>query len=165
MASGETAYMFRPATAADLPLLSRWLCTPEVIHWWGDPAEQEALLKGDLDEPAMVMRIVSHWGRPFAYVQHYAVQAWPQPHFAHLPRGARAIDAFIGEPGMIGRGHGSAFLRQMALSLKANGAPVVAIDPDAANLRARRAYAKAGFRGEVVSQSGEGPVVVMTFEG
>ncbi len=165
MASGETPYAFRPATAADLPLLSRWLRTPEVVCWWGDPEEQEALLKEDLDEPAMVMRIVSHQGQPFAYVQHYAVQAWPQPHFTHLPSGARAIDVFIGEPDMIGRGHGPAFLRQMALSLKADGAPVVAIDPDAGNLRARRAYAKAGFRGEAVSESGEGPVVVMTFEG
>ena len=119
----------------------------------GDPEEQEALLKEDLDEPAM------------AYAQHYAVQVWPQPHFAHLPSGARAIDAFIGEPDMIGHGHGSAFLRLVALSLQDNGAPVVAIDPDAANLRARRAYAKAGFKGEAVSESGEGPVVVMTFEG
>ena len=165
MASDETAYTFRPATAADLPLLSQWLRTPEVIRWWGDSEEQEALLKEDLDEPAMVMRIVSHRGRPFAYVQHYAVQVWPQPHFAHLPSGARAIDAFIGEPDMIGRGHGSAFLRLLALSLQADGAPLVAIDPDAGNLRARRAYAKAGFRGEAVSESGEGPVVVMTFEG
>ncbi len=165
MASDQTAYTFSPATAADLPLLARWLRTPEVIRWWGDPEEQEALLREDLDEPAMVMHIVSHHGRPFAYVQHYAVQVWPQPHFAHLPSGARAIDAFIGEPDMIGGGHGSAFLRQLALSLKAGGAPVVAIDPDAANLRARRAYAKAGFKGEAVSESGEGPVVVMTFEG
>jgi aminoglycoside 6'-N-acetyltransferase len=55
----------------------------------------------------MVMRIVSFEGRPFAYAQDYAVHVWPQPHFAHLPSGSRAIDSFIGEPDMIGRGHGS----------------------------------------------------------
>jgi hypothetical protein len=31
----------------------------------------------------------------------------------------------------------------------------VAIDPDVDNLRARRAYEKAGFRGDTVAESGE----------
>src|SRR5262249_32139764 len=77
--------------------------------------------------------IVSFAGSPFAYAQDYAVHVWPQPHFAHLPVGARAIDAFIGEPDMIGRGHGAAFLRILALRLIAEGAPLVAIDPDVDN--------------------------------
>lgn len=146
-------------------MLRRWLETPEVVRWWGDPEEQAALLAEDLNEPRMVMRIVSFEGRPFAYAQHYAVHVWPQPHFAHLPPGARAIDAFIGEPAMLGRGHGSAFLRRLALNLLEEGAPIVAIDPDAENLRARRAYWKAGFRGETVVESGEGPAVLMVFKG
>jgi aminoglycoside 6'-N-acetyltransferase len=61
------------------------------------------LLWEDMDEPRMVMRIVCFEGRPFAYAQDYAVHVWPQPHFAHLPSGSRAIDSFIGEPDMIGR--------------------------------------------------------------
>jgi len=159
------AYAFRPAAQADLPLLRRWLRTPEVLRWWGDAQEQEALLREDLDQPAMVMRIVSFRGRAFAYAQDYAVHAWPQPHFAHLPRGSRAIDSFIGEPDMIGRGHGAAYLKSLAERLKAEGAPVVAIDPDCENLRARRAYAKAGFRGDTVVETGSGPAVLMVFEG
>jgi aminoglycoside 6'-N-acetyltransferase len=162
---GGEAYVFRPACHRDLPLLRRWLRAPEVVRWWGDPDEQEALLTEDLDEPRMAMRIVCFAGRPFAYVQHYAVQVWPQPHFAHLPAGAVAIDAFIGEPDMLGAGHGAAFLRVLALSLVAAGAPAVAIDPDAENFRARRAYFKAGFRGDAVVESGEGPAVVMLFKG
>ena len=75
------------------------------------------------------------------------------------------IDSFIGAPEMIGRGHGSAYLRLLAQRLVADGAPLVAIDPDAANLRARRAYAKAGFRGDAIIETGEGPVVLMIFEG
>jgi aminoglycoside 6'-N-acetyltransferase len=47
--------------------------------------------------------------------------------------------------------------------LRADGAPVVAIDPDVENLRARHAYAKAGFRGEAVMESGAGPAVLMLF--
>jgi aminoglycoside 6'-N-acetyltransferase len=113
----------------------------------------------------MVMRIVSYEGRPFAYVQDYDVHAWPQPHFNHLLAGSRAIDAFIGEPSMISQCHGAAFLRLLAEQLTAEGAPVVAIDPDVENLRARRAYEKAGFRGKDLVETGAGPVILMTFGG
>jgi aminoglycoside 6'-N-acetyltransferase len=156
-------YTFRPAGVHDLPLLERWLRTAEVVRWWGDPQEQAALLRADLGDPRMVMRIVSLAGRPFAYAQDYDVHIWPQPHFAGLPPGTRSIDSFIGEPDLIDKGHGSRFLRLLAQLLRADGAPVVAIDPDVENLRARRAYAKAGFRGEAVVETGAGPAVLMLF--
>ncbi len=146
-------------------MLRAWLQTPEVARWWGDPGEQAALLEEDLDEPRMAMRIVTHEGRPFAYAQHYAIDVWPQPHFADLPRGARAIDSFIGAPDMIGCGHGSAYLALLARRLLAEGASLVAIDPAAENLRARRAYAKAGFRGDALVETEEGPAVLMIFRG
>lgn len=156
-------YHFRDFARADLPLVARWLRTPEVMRWWGEPGEQLALLTEDLDEPAMRQWLVEHEGKPFAYAQAYVAQAWPQPHLAHLPAGSAAVDAFIGEPDMLGRGHGSAFLRLLAERLLAEGHPLVAIDPDARNLRARRAYARAGFVGEDVAQTPDGPVVVMLF--
>jgi aminoglycoside 6'-N-acetyltransferase len=163
LTASSSTYAFRAATESDLPLLRQWLETPEVTRWWGDPQEQEALLREDLDEPRMTMLIVSLDGRPFAYAQHCGVDDWPQPHLAHLPPACRAVDAFIGEPELLGRGHGSAFLRLLAGELVAAGAPVVVIDPDADNLRARRAYAKAGFRGDQIVESPDGPVVLMTF--
>jgi aminoglycoside 6'-N-acetyltransferase len=156
-------YTFRRAEVGDLAMFRRWLHSPEIVRWWGDPEEQFALIEGDLSEPKMVMRVVCYAGRPFAYAQDYDVQSWPQPHFAALPPGSRAIDAFIGEPDMIGRGHGSAFLRLLAARLREEGAPVVAIDPRIDNLRARRAYAKAGFRGERTVMTADGPAVLMLF--
>jgi aminoglycoside 6'-N-acetyltransferase len=160
-------YAFRTATHDDLPLLRRWLHTPEAVRWWGNPAEQEDLLREDLDNPQMTMRIVSCDGRPFAYAQDYEVHTWPQPHLAALPRGARAIDTFIGEPEMIGRGHGSRYLRLLAEQLIAEGAPLIAIDPGLENVRAQRAYAKAGFRGELHVDVYAGPMtpVLMIFRG
>jgi len=158
-------YSFRPATTHDMPMLRRWLATPEAVRWWGDPEHQAALLEGDLNEPAMVMRIVSFDGRSFAYAQDYDVSSWPQPHLSHFPPGSRAIDAFIGRPDMLGCGHGSAFLRLLAKRLVEAGAPQVVIDPVADNLRARHAYARAGFVGDVVVPTDAGPVVVMTFRG
>src|SRR5438445_7936417 len=105
----RSTYSFRSAVPQDLPLLRRWLQTPEVVCWWGDPDEQLALLEEDMNEPKMVMRIVHFDGQPFGYAQDYDVHSWPQPHFTGLPAGTRAIDAFIGEPTMLGRGHGARF--------------------------------------------------------
>lgn len=144
-------------------MLRRWLCTPEVVRWWGDPVEQAALLGGDLREPLMTMRIVSFNDRPFAYAQDYDVGSWPQRQFSHLPTGSRAIDAFIGEPDMIARGHGAAFLQQLARHLIDAGAPVIAIDPGATNLRARRAYANAGFVDDPSADGAVDGVIVMVF--
>ena len=146
-------------------MLRMWLQTSEIARWWGDPEEEAALLEGDLDDPRMRMWIVSFKTRPFAYAQDYAIQDWPQPHFDHLPPGSRAIDAFIGEPDMIGYGHGSAFLRLLAERLRREGAPVVAIDPGVDNLRAQRAYRKAGFCGDSIADTGAGPAILMIFEG
>ena len=157
-------YSFRDARPDDMPLLRGWLRTPEVARWWGDPSEQAAMLEGDLSEPGMEMRIVSLDAKPFAYAQDYAVDRWPQPHFAGLPPGSRAIDSFIGEPEMIGRGHGSAYLRLLAARLRGEGAPVVAIDPAADNIRARRAYEKAGFVGDRIVETGAGLAVLMIFQ-
>ena len=158
-------YSFRPITRADLCLVAGWLRTPEVMRWWGDPEEQEKLIAQDLDEPLMRQWIVEHRGDPFAYVQVYPAHAWPQPHLAALPDRAQVIDAFIGEPAMLGIGHGNRFLRRLADMLLAEGAPIVAIDPDFDNQRARRAYARAGFVEESAVETEHGPAVLMLYRG
>ena len=65
---------------------------------------------------------------------------------------------------MVGRGHGQAYLRLLAERLCAEGAPLVAIDPAEGNLRARRAYEKAGFRVEARVVTEAGPAVLMRYE-
>jgi hypothetical protein len=82
-----------------------------------------------------------------------------------LPQGGRGIDAFIGAPDMIGQGHGATFLRERAIELIAAGAPLVAIDPDPANLRARAAYAKAGFVETRIAPTPAGELRSLPFRG
>lgn len=156
------AYAFRPMTADDLPLARGWLATPEVVRWWGDPDEQIALLAGDLDEPRMRLWIVSHGAKPFAYIQDYDPLSWGLHHFGDLAPGSRGIDQFIGEPAMLDRGHGSAFIRAHVDRLLAEGAPSVGTDPDPTNARAIRAYEKAGFTAlrETLDWEGE-PTLLM----
>ena len=158
-------YRFRLIVDADLPVMEQWLKAPEVARWWGDPAEQLVLLREDLDNPLMRQWIVEYGERPFAYVQAYEAHAWPQVHLQSLPGRTQVIDAFIGEPDRLGRGHGSAFLRLLASSFIREGAPLVAIDPDAGNLRARRAFARAGFAEDSVVEAKQGMVVLMVFGG
>jgi aminoglycoside 6'-N-acetyltransferase len=77
------------------------------------------------------------------------------------PHGARGIDQFIGDPDMIGRGHGSAFIRYFADGLLTAGTPRVLTDPDPANARAIRAYEKAGFRSEGMVDTPDGLSLLM----
>ena len=138
-------YGFRPMTSDDLPMVRAWIATPDVAPWWdGDDDLAEGLAASDTRQ-----WIVSLDERPFAYIQDYDPHAWPGHHFAFLPPGSRGIDQSIGVPDLLGRGHGSAFIRAHVERLFDEGAPAVGTDPSPANPRAIRAYEKAGFvRGE-----------------
>ena len=156
------AYRFLPMTAADLPLVRRWLTLPHVTQWWGDTDEQFALVSADLDEPATDQFIVVKDGRAFAYLQCYDPAAWPDNGLGWHPEGTRGIDQFIGEPNMVDRGHGSEFIRAFIDGLLETGTPRVVTDPDPANARAVRAYEKAGFSrdGEVDTPDGRALLMV-----
>ncbi len=158
------AYRFRPLTEADLPLLRQWLAIGEVSEWWGDPDEEVALIAGDLGKTGICMQIVACAGKEFAYIQDDDLRTSTEPYYQSLPTGSRSIDLFIGETLQIGRGHGSGFLRQRALQLLAAGVPLVAIDPLQANLRACRAFVRAGFVPRQPVQTDAGMVVPMFFE-
>ena len=137
-------YVFRPMTSADLPTIGRWLAERHVRQWWGEPSEQYALVSGDLEEPAMDQYVVSTDGTDFGYIQCYDLTAWNSG-FGTQPEGTRGIDLFIGEPGMIERGHGSGLNRAFTDTKFAAGLPRMVTDPDPANPRAIRAYENAGF--------------------
>jgi aminoglycoside 6'-N-acetyltransferase len=153
-------YVFRPMTPSDLPLIRSWLQAPEVVRWWGDPDEQYSLVSGDLDHPDMDQFIVSLGEKPFGYIQCYKLSTWNQG-FGAQPPATRGVDQFIGEPAMIGRGHGSGFIRQFVDGLLASGIPRIVTDPDPDNVRAVRAYARAGFQSERVVDTPDGPALLM----
>ncbi|MEM7644663.1 MAG: GNAT family N-acetyltransferase [Pseudomonadota bacterium] len=136
-------YRFRNATLDDLDLLKGWLSTPHISAWWdSDEPYDEAALADD----RVARWIVSFAERPFAFIQDYTVHGWKDHHFSHLPKGARGIDQYIGDPDMVGLGHGSAFISQRMRALFDDGAPFVATDPHPDNERAITVYEKLGFR-------------------
>lgn len=155
------AYAFHPMTAMDFEIIRRWLAKPHVAQWWGDPQEQFALISEDLDHPAMNQFIVTRGDRPFAYLQCYDPNAWPDNGLGEHPSGTRGIDQFIGEEDMIGRGHGSALIRIFVDSLFEAGAPRTVTDPDPRNARAIRAYEKAGFQKDRLVDTPDGRALLM----
>lgn len=88
-------------------------------------------------------------GRPAGLFQHYRIA--DSPEYAEalaLGEDAIGVDLFIGEAGLIGRGHGPVMLRQFLrdVAFPFHGIDVCVIGPSVNNTPAIRAYEKAGFR-------------------
>lgn len=94
------------------------------------------------------------------YLQCYRLTDW-NISFGSQPDGTRGIDLFIGEPEMIGRGHGSGIIRAFADRLLTAGTPRVVTDPDPKNLRAVRASENAGFRKDRLVDTPDGLSLLM----
>lgn len=126
----------------DLDLLMKWQARPHVRAWWGsgEPYDQERI-----SDPRVSRWIVSTNNSPFAFMQDYTVHGWEDHHFAKLPKGSRGIDQYVGDPDMIGVGHGSAFIGARMRAVFDEGAPIIATDPHPDNKRAISVYKKLGF--------------------
>lgn len=149
---GGSAFRFVPVTPADRPLLFEWLSTAQSQKWWGDPDEEIRLIyEGEASGESSGYIVHDVDQGPFAYIQSWPCDGQPadaivdEPWVADQAAGTLGIDITIGKPNMLGKGLGSRAVAAFCAKLFAEGAPRLVIDPDAANLRAVRAYEKAGF--------------------
>lgn len=134
-------HSFREVRPDDLAMLADWQSNLHVRKWWGREPYNEA----DLADPRVSRWIVLNADRPFAYMQDYTVHGWEDHPFSYLPKGARGIDQYIGDPEMVGMGHGSGFIALRMRTLFSEGVSVIATDPHPDNLRAVAVYRKVGF--------------------
>jgi RimJ/RimL family protein N-acetyltransferase len=150
---------FRPLTQEDLAAIHRWLNNPEVARWYGiDPgnkkypsygevvADYEDKLGLDAGTHAFIMQVD---GRDAGYIQCYRIGEYPEYAAAiGMDADAWAIDLFIGEDDVRGRGLGPALLTRFLAEhvFSRPGVAICLICPDPENTRAVRAYEKAGFR-------------------
>ena len=142
----STVYDFRPMARDDLPLVAGWLAQPHVARWWDDAEAslariEEHLGPADSVEPYLILID----GRPAGYLQSYDIHAESDHPYRDQPAGTIGIDLSIGEPDLVGRGHGARIVDAFVQRLFGAGVARVVIDPDPANTAAVRAYAKAGF--------------------
>jgi aminoglycoside 6'-N-acetyltransferase len=143
---GVGLYGFRPVVPDDRDKLAAWLAVPHVARWWGEAKDAVPSILAHLADPAMRCRIVSIAGREAGYIQSYDPHAEADHPYRDQPPGTLGIDQFIGEADLVGRGHGPALIDCFVRLAFAEGARRIITDPDPANQRAVRAYAKAGFR-------------------
>ena len=158
----ESRYGFRPMTKADLPRMANWLAQPHVARWWDDAETSLARIEahlGPADSVEPFMILVDE--RPIGYVQSYDIHAEVDHPYRDQPAGTIGIDISIGEPDLVGRGHGPRIVDAFVRRLFDAGVPRVVIDPDPANTAAIRAYAKAGFAPVGERHSIYGPALLM----
>jgi len=139
-------YTFRRLAEADLPLVAGWLKEPHMTRWWGDPADALKEIEGQLTSDTVEPFIILMNNQPIGYMQSYDIHAEEGHPYQDQPPGSIGIDLSIGEPELIGKGHGRRIIEAFVQRLFADGVPRVVIDPDPTNAAAIRAYSKAGFR-------------------
>jgi len=146
MRSAPHGYAFRPVVEDDLLMLSAWLEHPHVAEWWGDDGDKLAEMGAAMADPSTEAFVIELDGRPMGYIQCYDPHLEEDHPYRDQPEGTLGLDQFIGEPEMVGIGHGSRLIAAFAERLFARGATRIIIDPDPSNARAIRAYEKAGFK-------------------
>lgn len=148
-------------TRADLPLLARWLVEPHVAKWWSEPNKALQSIESHMESISVEPFIVELDGKPIGYIQSYDPHLEEAHPYQDQPTGTLGIDQFIGEPQLIGKGHGARLTDAFVELLFEEGALRVIIDPDPANAAAIRAYEKAGFEPFDTRRSKYGPALMM----
>ena len=142
---------------SDVPLARRWLLEPHVRRWWNDDPDEHDYPEGTLAEWLKAVRgedktdmfLIHLDGRPIGMIQSYRVQDYPDyvAELGPLRESAVSVDVFIGEPDLIGKGHGAALMRAfLPLAFDRYTLDYCVIGPSKSNVAAIRSYEKAGFR-------------------
>lgn len=163
----DSSLAFRALERGDFPRLVAWLNTPHVYEWWGSHmgagalggagaaatnlAEVEAKYGPGVDGAGKTHRfIITADGAPVGLIQWYSLTDFAEyaRQIGEAPEGVAAIDFFLGEPALIGRGFGTLALERFTTSivLRQPGISCALGGPAASNARSIRVFEKAGFR-------------------
>lgn len=139
---GMKNFEFKKLLPEDIPLIHKWLTHPHVKeHWTEEPSPNLETFKERLEDKIKAEGVnpylVVLQGKPIGYIQSYSVDDKTY-----------GIDQFIGVEEFVGKGLGSMFVKEFTDDLLLNNKKVTRIitDPKISNLRAQKAYEKAGFK-------------------
>ena len=143
---------FSALTAADFPLLTRWLAEPHVRRF----VQKTPLSLEDVTakygprvrgEQPIICHIACEDDVPFGYLQAYCNRDWPDYAQVMGHDDGVSLDLFIGDPGFVGKGLGRAMLGgyvgEIALPRYAERRAYIAHDLD--NLAALACSRSVGF--------------------
>jgi aminoglycoside 6'-N-acetyltransferase len=160
---------FVPVGPDHYALLAAWMSEPHWREWWGDPEEELAYIR-EMVEGRDTTRpfLFTADGEPVGYIQywfigHHQNDQWVKDHpwLMELPAETIGVDLSIGRPDKLSKGIGAAALREFVAMLRREGYRTIIIDPDPSNVRAVRAYRKAGFRPIPRLEGSTGDVLIM----
>jgi len=160
---------FIPVQPEHYSLLRTWLEAPHMQEWWGDPATELGYIRDMVEErdttrPFLIAPVgyIQYW-----HIGHHQNEQWVKDHpwLMDFPSDTIGVDLSIGEADKLSQGIGSTALAAFVRMLRDQGFDNIIIDPDPANVRAVRAYEKAGFRRAMIASSNEGPVLLMVHDG
>jgi len=163
---------FVPVDATHYDALRRWLSSPHMREWWGDPDIEFGYIR-DMVEGRDTTKpfIIVVGGEPKGYIQywyigHHQTEEWAKdnPWLMELPTDTIGVDLSIGDPDLLSQGLGSHALLKFVRRLWDEGHRNIIIDPDPENLRAVRAYTKAGFHPVPHLQGRTEGVLIMQYD-
>lgn len=143
----------RPLAPSDADYLLKWLTNPAVLEFYEGRDYQcsmEVVQEHFYDsEPFAERWAITYDDVPIGYLQSYYAtgEMKKEYHYDGIEKNVYAIDQFIGEPELWGKGIGKRFLRLIqAYLVQKKGAEVILLDPHADNPRAIRTYLSVGFQ-------------------
>ncbi len=137
--------VLREAEPADCDLLLDWQFRPHVIAAGvGDDWQWQRELAR---RPAWREQLIAELdGRPLGFIQIIDPALEDSHYWGEVERDLRAIDIWIGDADMLGRGFGSEMMSQaLDRCFDDTAVRAVLVDPLAGNLRAHRFYRRLGF--------------------
>lgn len=134
-------FEFKKLSHEDIPLVHEWITSPHVREFWsgkavGSFANFKKTLEGKIASKKLTPYIVILQGKPIGYIQSYIVD-----------EKTRGIHQFIGVEEFVDKGLGSMFVKEFTDELLTSKKITrIITDPSVLNLRAQKAYEKAGFK-------------------
>ena len=148
---------FVPFREEHLVFLAAWLREPHVAEFWQEDEKnlRDKFLNG-LPARGVAPFVFLIEGKPSGYIQHYEACRVGGGWWPGATRGVFGIDQLLGDPTLLGRGIGTAVISRFVAELFRDPAVrEIIADPAPGNVRAVRAYEKAGFvAGGVVETPG-----------
>jgi len=159
-------YSYIPLQTHHFPLLLQWLSTPHVHKFWDPQIEWNEKLVAEKYRPYVAgykvvegqkqpiqAFVICFEEKPIGYIQLYNAMLFPREGYLleeQLPAelsGFRlaAIDTFLGEPSVLGKGHGAHAIEQFLREHAQSSFDGCIVDPETDNRAAIRTYEKAGF--------------------
>ncbi len=158
---------FQPFEEKHFPLLLRWLKEPHVKEFWSEPEDENVLKEKYLKklvERGVFPQIIVLNDQEVGYIQSYEACSVGGGWWPDVKPGIFGIDQFIGEVNYVGKGLGPKIISKFVKMLVQNpNVKEVIANPDPSNLRAIKAYEKAGFKQSGLIQTPNGQAMLMRY--